>query len=377
MRAALLDDVRAREAWEQWRDRVNLDDVDYPSHGLLPLVYRNLSQLGVHDPDLGRMKGCLRRTLYVNHLLFAAAGNELTALHAAGIETLLLKGAPLAILHYGSPGLRPMADVDILVPTSRALAAIRLLRERGWKPVDTGTGRPEDVIGLRHSEGFQRSDGAMIDLHWNALLQPFRDDDLWACAVDVELGGVPTRAPCPTDQLLLVVVHSLLHGESDGSLRWVADSTMLLRSAGPNIDWDRLVDAARRRAVTLPMTSGLAYLRTFNCAVPEGVISELARSPARRLERAAFHAIADDPSRWRTVKLIADRHTRLRRLDTPFQNTPGFVTYLVRSLGYPTRRRLIAVTVRTTARRSSELLRQVVRRKARHTPESHTPENAL
>ena len=125
------------------------------------------------------------------------------ALHEAGIETLLLKGAPLAILRYGSPGLRPMADVDILVPTDRALAAIRLLRELGWDSIDHPD--PERRIELRHSEGFRRrSDGALIDLHWNALMQPFRDDDLWSAAIDVEIGGVPTRAPCATDQLLLV-----------------------------------------------------------------------------------------------------------------------------------------------------------------------------
>ena len=29
-----------------------------------------------------------------------------------------------------------MADVDILVPTDRALAAMRLLRELGWDSID-------------------------------------------------------------------------------------------------------------------------------------------------------------------------------------------------------------------------------------------------
>jgi hypothetical protein len=329
---------------------------------VFPLLYRNLSRLGVDDPDLGRLKGHLRLALYVNHMLFAAAGTAIEALHDAGIETLLLKGAPIAILRYGSPGLRPMSDVDILVPTDRALAAIRLLRENGWKPVNAWD--PERKIELRHAEGFRRrAGGATIDLHWNALMQPFRDDDLWAAATDIEIGGVPTRAPCATDQLLLALVHGLLHEEFGGSLLWITDSAALLGPAGQDIVWDRLVDAARRREVTLPLAAGLEYLRGLLGTVPEAVISELAASRTRRLERAAFHATANGESRRKQLTLIADRHARLRRLDTPFPRT-DLLIYLARTLGYPTRRQLLAVGVRTIARDASELLRRTVRRTA-------------
>jgi hypothetical protein len=349
-------------AWDEWRTRVPLDDADFPSQGVFPLVYRNLSRLGVDDPDLGRLKGHLRRALYLNHMLFAAAGDALEALHEAGIETLLLKGAPLAILRYGSPGLRPMADVDILVPTDRALAAIRLLRERGWDPVDDRD--PERWIELQHSEGFRRrSDGAMIDLHWNALIQPFRDDDLWSAAIDIEIGGVPTRAPCATDQLLLAIVHGFHHDEFPSTLLWIADSAVLLGSAGENIAWDRLVDAARRRELTIPLAAGLEYLRGLLGIVPEAVISELACSRTRRLERAAFHPAAEVGGLRRRLTRIADRHARLRRLDTPFPQ-PDLLIYLARSLGYPTRRQLLAVGVRTMARHASGRLRQTVRRAA-------------
>jgi hypothetical protein len=360
LRAALLGGDAARAAWEEWRTRVPLDDADFPSQGVFPLVYRNLSRLGVDDPDLGRLKGHLRRTLYLNHMLFAAAGSALEALHEGGIETLILKGAPLAILRYGSPGLRPMSDVDILVPTDRALAAIRLLRELGWDSIDYPD--PERMIELRHAEGFRRrSDGALIDLHWNALMQPFRDDDLWSAAIDIEIGGVPTRAPCATDQLLLVIVHSLLHDEFPGSLLWITDSAALLGAAGEDIDWDRLVDAARRRELTAPLAAGLDYLRELLGIVPEAVISELAGSPTRRLERAAFHAVANGAGRRKQLTLIADRHARLRRLDTPFPR-PDLLIYLARSLGYPTRRQLLAVGVGTLARHASGRLRHPVSR---------------
>lgn len=354
LRAALRSGDSARAAWNEWRRRVLFDDADEASQSLLPLIYWNLSRFGVDDPNLGRMKGHVRRTLYVNHMLFTAAGRTLDSLHEAGIETLVLKGAPLAIMHYGSPGLRPMADVDVLVPTHRAIASIEVLREQGWHSLDHD--RPESTIDLYHSENFGRPDGVKIDLHWNALSQPFRDDELWAGSVDMEVGGVPTRAPCATDQLLLAITHGLLHDQFPGSLRWITDSAVLLGSADTDIDWDRVVDAARRREVTVAMGAGLAYLRELLDTVPESVIDKLARSRARRLERAAFYARTDSPGLRRRLTLIADRHARLRRLDTPFPR-PDFLIYTARSLGHPTRRRLLAVGVRTVAHHASQRLR--------------------
>lgn len=355
LRAALWSGDAAQAAWEEWRSRIRFDDADLPSQGLFPLVYWNLSRLGIDDPDLGRMKGHLRRALYLNNILFAAAGGTLEALHDAGMKTLVLKGAPLAILRYRSSGLRPMADVDVLVPSDRVLEAIRVLRELGWYPIDHPD--PERRLDLVSAENFSRADGAAIDLHWNALAQPFKDDDLWAAAVELEIAGVPTRAPCSTDQLLIAIVHGLLHDQFGGSLRWIPDSAVLLSSSHVEIDWERLVDAARRREVTIAVTAGLAYLQELLGAVPEDVISELASSRARRLERAAFHAQTASPGLRKKLTLMADRHARLRRLETPFPR-PDFLMYAARSFGHPTRRRLLAVGVRVAARHAAQRLRR-------------------
>lgn len=348
LRAALHEGPDAIAAWEAWRQRMTLDDSDYPSHRLLPLVYRNLAALGYEDPDLGRMRGYLRRTLYANHVLFAAAAGEIAALNAVGIDTLVLKGAPLALLHYDSVGLRPMADVDVLVPNDRALDAIAHLRGRGWSPVETE--RPEERLLLRHSVGFRNADGGSIDLHWHAVLQPARDDELWASAVTFELAGVSTRTPCATDSLLLVIVHALMHWGALGGIRWVPDAVTLLRSPREAIDWDRLVAEARRRRVTVAARAGLAYLDGLVGSVPEGVLPALAASRATPLERLAFRAAGVAGSQAAHAVLLADRHARLRRLRTPYGRTPDLLDYLARSLGHPRRRTVLLVTARELVR---------------------------
>ena len=116
-----------------------------------------------------------------------------------------------------------LGEVRMRSELARSAYQLRLfaevLADGGYLEITIDHPDPERRIELRHSEGFRRrSDGALIDLHWNALMQPFRDDDLWSAAIDVEIGGVPTRAPCATDQLLLVIAHSLLHEEFGGSL---------------------------------------------------------------------------------------------------------------------------------------------------------------
>jgi len=79
----------------------------------------------------------------------------LVSFHRAGIQTILLKGAALILLHYKDPGLRPMVDFDILVPAGKAAAAIKVLTELGWTSTVTSSkafpksGRSPDWAGLQ------------------------------------------------------------------------------------------------------------------------------------------------------------------------------------------------------------------------------------
>jgi len=116
LRVAVLDGDAARDAWERWRPGADLGSVDRGSQRLLPQLYRNLVALGVDDPALPRLREEHDRQEAANARLFARAGEAVGALEAAGVPTLVLKGAALAFLCYDSLGARPMTDVDVLVP---------------------------------------------------------------------------------------------------------------------------------------------------------------------------------------------------------------------------------------------------------------------
>ena len=127
LQAALMRGPNAIGAWNRWRSGVDIETLDPESLRLLPQLYDTLRRQGVSDPALGRLKDAYRRTWYENQLLFHALSGLLRSLHEAGIQTVLLKGAALVSQYYRDYGLRPMHDLDILIPAGQSSQALRLL----------------------------------------------------------------------------------------------------------------------------------------------------------------------------------------------------------------------------------------------------------
>ena len=281
LRAALLDTDDAAREWQTLRRDFALDTLTDPEiHRLLPLVYHNLRHAGLDDPDLPRMKGIQRRAWFENQARLHAIKPALVQLHAAGVDTLLLKGVPLALLYYQDLGQRPMVDVDILVPYATFDVALDVLEAEGWR--DLGLDIPRDRRRRSyHGAGMSHPDGRLLDVHWQLAL-PFvlpnaeaeSGDDFWAASEPLDLGELSVRTLCPADMLLHIIVHGLWSGSS-ANVRWVADATVVVRAARDTIDWDRVLDQTARRDLVVPVGNGLRYLeRILAAPVPTDVIDE-------------------------------------------------------------------------------------------------------
>jgi hypothetical protein len=330
LHAALDQPPVALEAWQRWRVAIDFDRIDHGSTRLLPLVYRNLGPDSLDPEVAGRLKGLYRRSWSHNQLLFRRAAEAIAVLEGKGIETLVTKGASLAVLSYGDVGVRPMDDVDVLVPIARTREAIEALAAAGWSPEHVD---PMAWTEVHHSLGFSGPEGGHVDLHWFALWQPARDDGLWRASVPIELAGARARAPSPADQLLLACVHGTPWSPLP-PFRWIADAATVVRSAEGSLDWDHLVAEAERRRVTVATTAALAYLREeFGVAVPATVLDRLPRGPASRHERAAFRAACQPDSPLRTLRMAWDRYRRLRDLDTGAPRPSSFAGFARRFWG--------------------------------------------
>src|SRR5580765_7708769 len=134
LQAALLPDEAGRAAWRRSRASIPFEPLDGASQSLLPLVYRNLIRLGAGDEGIDALKDRYLFTWSENQRFYHSVLPLLRAFEQAGIDAVVLKGLALIARFYRDPGLRPMADVDVLVPASDVERASELAVSLDWHP---------------------------------------------------------------------------------------------------------------------------------------------------------------------------------------------------------------------------------------------------
>jgi len=323
----------AANAWNRWNDLTTLDDVQTQSFNLLPLVYRNLTNLGVNGQDIDRLRGVYRYTWSRNQLLMSTGARAIRTLNRGAIETLVLKGGALNLLQFNDLGVRPMADFDLLVPREAAREAISLLLGNGFRERPDYPG-PELRLTVHHSAPMRDEDGRELDLHWYSLWQSAPDDEFWEAALPIRIGDEATVALCPTDQLLHVIAHGT-YWDRTTAIGWVADAAKIVRGAREEVHWDRFTDEARRRGLAGSVCAPLSYLRErFGVPVPLGVLTDLRRGRTDLLGKAAARTDRNETNRMRVLLMLFDRYRRLRRFDPAAPRPSSFPAYVARWFGY-------------------------------------------
>lgn len=286
LRAGLLDGDVATEAFRTWSGATDLDGpIDEGSYRLLPLVHENLKDARHGIPNMGLIAGIRRQAWVRSQIRLRQADEAVAALRRDGVPVMMIKGLALSLAYYANPTLRPMSDVDLLVPPERVAEAIAILGRAGFAPDPVAgipAGRGPHAIAL-----FGPS-GAEVDLHCRPLTGAMRDDEhawLWDTAVPSSFGDVPVLRPGPTAVLLYAVLHGIwAHVASP--IRWIPDAVMILRKDGDAIDWDRLLDYAARYHLLARLAAAMTLLRSeFGIAVPASAATRLSRAAPTLIER--------------------------------------------------------------------------------------------
>ncbi len=338
LRAALLSGEQAIDAWQKWNSAVDINTIDVGSKRLLPLLYVNLKSLGIDHPLMQKFKGVYRRAWYDNHLLLRSVSSFLRSLHEERIETVLLKGAALTQLYYKDLGLRPMIDVDLLVPVSSAARALRLAIALSYKPT---LDRPVAIDRLAESEIFKASvhsenlvdtNGRGLDLHWHVLFESLDEDadkEFWDAAIPLTFQGVPTAVFNSADQLLHVCSHGIVWN-SVPTIRWVADAMMILRCA-PDMDWDRVLRQAKTHGLALDMKDSLGYLvSTVDAPVPGEVLRTLGETRVSTVDSMWYRLKTERPMEGTVERFLWLVRTYIRsgRKAVRGERKVGFTRYL-------------------------------------------------
>lgn len=337
LRAVLAQGEDAPTYFEAWASQVDIEkDIDGGSYRLLPLLHGNLARLGYEHPLMPKLAGIYRRSWCEAQIRQRQLADPLALLARADIPVMLSKGIVLGLHYYASPGMRPMSDVDVIVPPDRALEALEILHGQGWSMLPDVKkhwgARWKDMMLLVTGAGLEHRDGGQLDLQWRLVhesLHKNAERDFWSNAVPISVDGQRVLRPSATDLLFHVIIHGMRPNEFP-PIRWIADAAMILRKEGDVIDWDRMYRTADRMQVRFRLGRALAYLHNvLQVPLPQKVVATADVRPSllERLEARADSALVDGV-------------TTSRKTDYPF------LAFVARFLASDRRAALPSLTIR-------------------------------
>jgi Uncharacterised nucleotidyltransferase len=232
-------------------DRIDWRRVTFAagSHGVLPLVYRQLKSADGVAPDA---LAPMRSEFYGNALNNLHLARELARLASLfgrqSIEVIAFKGPVLALQAWEDVALRQFNDLDLLVHPADAARAVEVLIADGYAALTFDRQHPELSIARRCEDEFMRpGSAAMTDLHWELNPSYFAygplGAEVWNRSESIRVEGGDVMTLGPADLVLFLAVHATKHGWIN--LGWICDFNAALHTL-PDSELHTIVEAARR-----------------------------------------------------------------------------------------------------------------------------------
>lgn len=251
-------------------DRVNVVAVAL-NHGVGPMLLWALERQGVDtsDPVWNPLIAATRQTA-IQYMLAASSQKQVdAALAQAGIPAIWFKGVDLARTVYAKPSLRPMGDIDLLVPYELRQPALAVVEALGYKLEEAELFEgAHDLIHHYHLRG-NIAAAVRVELHFRLLgysdrLLPLEQLDWFWQHTRLWTGGdVSYTFLQPEAHLLYLCAHTVLqHGEADFRLLRYFDLHQLLAHS-PAFDWDVVVDQAVVLGWTYAVERALSLTQHF------------------------------------------------------------------------------------------------------------------
>ena len=237
LEALILQGPSAQRAFRQWIDCVDFENIRLEATQLVPALFDRFVRRYQSIPHFPRMKGLHRLSFARNTFLMHAAWHALVRLQEQGVKIIVFKGASLALKYYSGPPLRPMGDIDILVPTHQYDLANAILLKNGWKHR-----HPEEIRReIYHATDYVNATSQGLDLH-RRTLQEVRnasfDKELFQRAHSFEWQGANFLMPSPEDEVLITIVNAMRDWDLI-KLIWVQDLALIIKCT-PALDWTKI-----------------------------------------------------------------------------------------------------------------------------------------
>jgi hypothetical protein len=262
-------------------------------HQYLAATYRFLRDVGVWD-DLPEPE---RATLEGEYMLAQARFIKkeaellevLEALDRIGIEPIVFKGIPQAVLMYRDPGIRVSKDIDILIDPSRVEEAKKVLLEKGYS-IYSGLRSIQDYRDYHFHFIFTRGErmDSVVELHWS-LLDPKKHremdrDALERKTISITVGERNVRTLAVPHTLWYLCIH--LSYKLFFDLRNLAELFQLTSTIDER-QWNDLITWAENTGTTRELTVALHLCESlFGRVVPGDLQGRL--RPGEILKRFAL-----------------------------------------------------------------------------------------
>jgi hypothetical protein len=234
--------------------------------GIFAILVRQLSPSVLPAATFRRWQHAGIEVAMHNSRALAATRQIMNLLDKAAIPVVGMRGIVLAHLIYPDAMLRPMADVDLLIPAAARDAFQQLVEKNTFGPVKHL--RSQFVFGLQQTK---------FEVHWS-LLTPRRyrraaDFDAWTAHrryIETPLGQLACL--CPEHELLGLICHWAVHHELAGLVPAI-DIARFVHCQ--NLDWDYLRMWCTTYNLTRLVTFTLAYIDAlFDMRLAENMTSE-------------------------------------------------------------------------------------------------------
>ncbi len=240
------------------------------------------------------------------YLIFKSAFQDVTrALGKANIPAVWLKGWALAHTIYPMPTLRPMRDLDLLVPPTERERAKACLAQLGY----TQDEYPQlDVVReMRHHDVLRGR--VTVELHTkliglrSKLFGESQREWFWAHTRVLTAQDFQYSVFVPEAELLYLCAHALLqHGENEFLLQRYLDIHLLIRQ-NPQLDWGLVLEQAVEFRWSFAVMRALEITRDhFGTTTPNAFLSELASRRHADEDPRNTVWIAADSTRFETTR---------------------------------------------------------------------------
>jgi len=215
-----------------------------------------------------RLKGVYLQNCARNLYFHSELYKVLKRLRDEGIPAIVLKGSALLETVYVNPALRPMADIDLLVPEESVDTAQSMVRTFGYRPVGSPEAQERTRRLHRHSPTLvDRAGVAVFEIHSHIVSRdsPFRFDitSFWERARQASIAGLGAQILAPEHLVIHLAVHFFLDRRfrSYAALGQICDLAEALRHYETEMDWPFMKQEVLAHELCGPVHCGLSLAR--------------------------------------------------------------------------------------------------------------------